>query len=106
MKYNTVAVIADKIVLLWGIEKMDGYIARSEIYSRFFNGGNGIARIHVSDIDVIPLADVVPVKHGQWENGCPICPVCGMDKFSGLDADVWADWQPKYCPNCGAKMQK
>ena len=20
------------------------------------------------------------------------------------DADVWSDWKPDYCPNCGAKM--
>lgn len=26
------------------------------------------------------------------------------NKFVGLDADVWADWKPDYCPNCGAKM--
>ena len=45
-----------------------------------------------------------PVVHGQWENGNPICPVCGGDKFKDLDADIWCDWKPDYCPNCGAKM--
>ena len=45
-----------------------------------------------------------PVAHGQWENGNPICPVCGGDKFKDLDADIWCDWKPNYCPNCGAKM--
>lgn len=44
------------------------------------------------------------VKHGRWENGSPYCPICGKDKFRGLDANVWVDWQPDYCPNCGAKM--
>ena len=24
----------------------------------------------------IPVADVSPVRHGRWENGNPICPVC------------------------------
>ena len=57
-------------------------------------------------LDKIPTADVAPVAHGRWENGCSICPICGVDKFSGLDADVWSDWKPKYCPNCGAKMDK
>ena len=52
----------------------------------------------------LPTADVVPVRHGRWENGNPICPVCGGDKFKGLDADIWCDWQPAFCPNCGAKM--
>lgn len=46
----------------------------------------------------------VPVAHGRWENGNPICPVCGEDKFKDLDADIWCDWQPDFCPNCGAKM--
>lgn len=52
----------------------------------------------------LPAADVAPVAHGRWENGNPICPVCGKDKFGDLDADVWSDWRPKFCPNCGARM--
>ena len=51
-------------------------------------------------------ADVAPVRHGQWEPGNPICPVCGGDKFKDLDADIWCDWQPDFCPNCGAKMDE
>lgn len=47
--------------------------------------------------------DVAPVRHGRWECG-KRCPVCGEDRFKGLDADIWADWEPPYCPNCGAKM--
>ena len=54
----------------------------------------------------LPTADVVEVVHGKWEPGNPICPVCGENKFKDLDADVWADWQPKFCPNCGALMDK
>ena len=48
-------------------------------------------------------ADVAPVRHGRWECGKP-CPVCGENRFKGLDADIWADWEPPYCPNCGAKI--
>lgn len=47
--------------------------------------------------------EISRVRHGQWECGKP-CPVCGEDRFKGLDADIWADWEPPYCPNCGAKM--
>ena len=54
-------------------------------------------------IDSEPAADVAPVRHGRWECNKP-CPVCGGDRFDGLDADIWADWEPPYCPNCGAKM--
>lgn len=53
-----------------------------------------------------PTSDVVEVRHGRWEPGTPICPICGEDKFKGLDADIWSDWEPKHCPNCGAKMDK
>ena len=52
----------------------------------------------------LPTADVAPVVHGQWENGNPICPVCGGNKFKDLDADIWCNWKPDYCSNCGAKM--
>ena len=52
-----------------------------------------------------PTVDAMPVRHGQWECQKP-CPVCGEDRFKGLDADIWADWEPPYCPNCGAKMDK
>ena len=53
---------------------------------------------------ITPAADVAPVRHGRWIDGDPYCPICRKDKFRGLDADVWADWKPDYCPNCGAKM--
>lgn len=58
----------------------------------------------IDSISKLPAADVAPVRHGQWEPGNPICPVCGGDKFKDLDADIWCDWQPDFCPNCGAKM--
>ena len=51
-----------------------------------------------------PAADVAEVVYGKWENGNPICPVCGENKFKDLDADIWCDWKPDFCPNCGAKM--
>lgn len=55
-------------------------------------------------MEELPAADVAPVVHSKWENGNPICPVCGEDKFKDLDADIWCDWLPPFCPNCGAKM--
>ena len=57
------------------------------------------------DVICAPAADVAPVRHGQWKCNKP-CPVCGRDRFDGLDADIWADWEPPYCPNCGAKMDE
>lgn len=82
---------------------MAKYIEKSEIYRRYFNNGCGVVRLHVSDIDVIPAADVAPVVHGRWRlvcvfgfNDCYICSECG--KIAMNDSN--------YCPNCGAKMDK
>ena len=60
----------------------------------------------IDSISKLPAADVAPVRHGQWEPGNPICPICGGNKFKDLDADIWCDWQPDFCPNCGAKMDE
>lgn len=60
--------------------------------------------IPVEAIEQAPTLDLAPVAHGRWIPGEEKCPVCKKDKFDGLDADIWADWQPAYCPNCGAKM--
>ena len=57
----------------------------------------------ISETEKLPL--ITPqLKTGKWTPGDPICPCCGEDKFKDLDADIWSDWRPKYCPNCGAKM--
>ena len=61
-----------------------------------------IIDVHIRDTDDV-VKVFVPVRHGRWECNKP-CPVCGGDRFEGLDADIWADWEPPYCPNCGAKM--
>ena len=95
---------------------MDEYIERNAAIGAFENGeadviedygdgadfGFGLKNIK-STINAIPAADVVPVVHGRWTCGEP-CPICGESRFKNLDADVWADWEPPYCPNCGAKM--
>lgn len=59
----------------------------------------------VEYLDEVPAADVRPVVHGKWGLD-PQCPVCGEDRYKGLDADIWADWEPPFCPNCGADMRK
>ena len=47
---------------------------------------------------------VEKVWSGEWTPGDSICPICEKNKFDGLDADIWADWMPSFCPNCGAPM--
>lgn len=58
----------------------------------------------LSALRPISREQVEKVWRGGWEPGNPICPICGKDKFDGLDADIWADWMPNFCPHCGAPM--
>ena len=92
---------------------MDEYIKRESFMKRFCERCNeemSESPCEPSDcfarevIKTFPAADVVPVRHGRWNDGDPYCPICRKDKFRGLDADIWSDWKPDYCPNCGAKM--
>lgn len=82
---------------------MDEYIERKAIRDALYDA-DAITMSGVKILNQFPVADVAPVRHGRWIDGDPYCPICRKDKFRGLDADVWADWQPDYCPNCGAKM--
>ena len=90
------------------------YIERNALIAKFKRltlGENSLVERLFADgvyavIETFPAADVAEVVQGKWEPGNPICPVCGENKFKDLDADVWADWQPKFCPNCGARMGK
>ena len=79
---------------------MPRYIAENDVYNLF--NARGVAQLHVSDIDVLPRADVVEVIHGRWVYE-PVeftyekdikCSVCGEYVNSATN----------YCPNCGAKM--
>ena len=69
-------------------------------------------------LETIPAADVVPVRHGRWlsmdsekvvamdDDGCPVascrCSECG-DWLTGSDEYMV---RGRYCPNCGALMDK
>ena len=83
------------------------YIERESAIKSLLNDAPeqvGYSREDAADcIRYMDAADVAPVRHGRWKCNKP-CPVCGGDRFDGLDADIWADWEPPYCPNCGAKM--
>ena len=82
---------------------MTEYVERKAIRDALYDA-DAITMSGVKILNQFPVADVAPVRHGRWIDGDPYCPICRKDKFRGLDADVWADWQPDYCPNCGAKM--
>ena len=58
----------------------------------------------LSALRPVSLEQVEKVWRGEWTPGDSICPICEKNKFDGLDADIWADWMPSFCPNCGAPM--
>lgn len=84
------------------------YVDKKELY-KLFEESNGIIKLHVSDVDMLPTADVVEVKHGKWIEsqyiskrlGIPVkneifftCSECGKDSIG----------KSKYCRECGALM--
>lgn len=88
---------------------MDEYINREAVYEDFEKCNSENPKWTPSRVKTLisrqKAVDVAPVRHGRWECGKP-CPVCGENRFKGLDADIWADWEPPYCPNCGAKIDR
>ena len=61
-------------------------------------------------IKQIPTADVVEVKHGEWQREIDDfdweyikCSVCGEELYPPDNDDTF-DVLPKYCQECGAKM--
>ena len=76
-------------------------IDANDVYALFAQ--NGMARLHVADIDAIPRVDAVEVVHGRWlwqKDGEAdyeqywMCSECKDVTF----------FKTNYCPNCGAKM--
>lgn len=63
-----------------------------------------LEKVKIAALRPVTREQVERVWRGEWEPGNPICPICGKDKFDGLDADIWADWMPNFCPHCGAPM--
>ena len=51
----------------------------------------------------IPAADVVPMRHGRWNDSLaritPYCSACGHSHRCLIKT-------PNYCPNCGAKTNQ
>ena len=73
-------------------------------YKAGYDAGFADGFLKTLHLDEISAADDKLMRHARWEPGNSICPVCGKDKFKDLDADIWSDWTPPYCPNCGTRM--
>ena len=69
-----------------------------------FHGAKEALDLALSALRPVSREQVEKVWRGEWTPGDSICPICEKNKFDGLDADIWADWMPSFCPNCGAPM--
>lgn len=98
---------ADEIIKALEQEPCDDAISRERALAPYKDLNNDdVISVWLIKKNLTELPPITPrQKIGRWINGDDKCPCCGKSKFEGLDADIWADWQPKHCPNCGAKMQ-
>lgn len=63
---------------------------------------------YINWLNHAPTVDAVPVRHGEW---LPIIEVneCGEPYQSGVYCSECGEtsiYEPNYCPNCGARMDK
>ena len=104
---------------------MSEYIEREALLRKFNhddmeNDGHDFVHLNVARkaIEEAPAADVAPVAHGEWRedtdpaDGDLRCTHCGIawPKCVQKQIEEQGIWTLqtlfKYCPNCGAKMDK
>ena len=94
---------------------MSDYISRKTVIELIKNFGKGAiddGQKHLDPVDdiillanavdLIPAADVVEIKHGEWKvdethDYEPYCSLCGHEPIAGEKYN--------YCPDCGADMR-
>lgn len=69
--------------------------------------------ISVGIVLTVPAADVAPVVRGRWvpynneqDRGLHYCSICKTQAFNYEDGGEVVEMLSKFCPNCGAKMDK
>lgn len=89
--------------------KMDDYIKKSDVY-RLFDGGYGVARIHVADIDAIPTINAESMRPvGKWvwaDDGYLRCGSCRQKAPEFAHEEALETYATDFCPHCGARMEK
>ena len=83
----------------------DEYIKREDAIKAVDNLCHVYYPANKAKLEAIPSADVQEVRHGEWKhhtfnNGlwANYCSECGAYLPYGID------WQPDFCPDCGARM--
>lgn len=61
----------------------------------------------VSLLGSAPTIEAEPIKHGTWWHyeGTLTCSVCHTEIYDDI-MDLLGDDVPRYCPDCGAKMDE
>ena len=88
---------------------MAEYIRREDVIEWFMPyahvGENMGADVVISDIKGMKPADVAPVRHGRIVGSLDDGLYRRRFSCCGEDATMITQWAwPKYCPNCGAKV--
>lgn len=121
---------------------MAEYIEREALYEKAYWHGehpdvenpfqDGVDAVDIKDVDAIPAADVVPVRHGYWileahkeRVNCRWNVTAECSECCDEEKEIWAGFFPgvpdstareialmdaeqvklsNFCPNCGAKM--
>lgn len=83
---------------------MSRYIDEKDVYRLV--EPSGVGRVHCLQIDELPGADVVEVRHGEWID--KHCSICGETQPYTARGNAFAttfyQFKTKFCPECGAKM--
>ena len=69
--------------------------------------GDSVAYDIRENIQGLPTADVVEVKHGEWiadRNPVEVAFICSECKYRYFFADPEEECEYNFCPHCGAKM--
>ena len=85
---------------------MNEYIERKKVLSKAAPVAGCFSNmISVYDVIMLPAVDVAPVRHGRWrvDGVYVVCSVCNRLTLSPIVKQIPTF---KYCPNCGAKMDK
>lgn len=54
------------------------------------------------DFNTIKVIEAEPVVYSYWIHH----PDCGVTRCANCDWSIEEAWYSKYCPNCGANMEK
>lgn len=98
----------ERAAVLAALEKINPVDFGSMFNYEMHRGVRECLREVNSEVEAIPAADVVEIRHGRWNvveiltddtqtvGKCSIC----------SDIISWFEKLPNYCPNCGARMDK